>query len=135
MIQHIIRRISGFRSDESGANAVEFSIVVTAFIIASLGVIELGRSFQIRNEMAYAADRGARIVTLNPDTITEQQIIGEVEDSFVGYETGELDVTVTAEVVSGTNYRNISVSYPMKLFVPMMSDTVTLTVSRRAVVL
>ena len=135
MLLRLVKRITGFRSDESGANAVEFSIVVTAFIIASLGVIELGRSFQIRNEMAFAADRGARIVTLNPDTITEQQIIGEVENSFVGYETGELDVTVTAEVVSGINYRNISVSYPMKLFVPMMSDTVTLTVSRRAVVL
>ena len=135
MIQHLMDRFSKFGSDEAGANAVEFSIVVTAFIIASLGVIELGRTFQIRNEMAFAADRGARIITLNPDTITEEQIVGEVENSFVGYETGELDVTVTAEVVNGINYRNISVTYPMKLFVPMMADTVTLTVSRRAVVL
>lgn len=127
--------LAKFRRGESGASAVEFSIVATVFIVASMGVIEWGRTFQVRNEMAFAADKGARALMINSATATNQDIIDEVKNAFEGYDSTALNVVVTDETLNGVDYRRIELDYPMSIFIPGFTNTLTLKVTRRAVVL
>ena len=49
---------SRWRRQECGATALEFAIVAAVFVTVSIGIIEFGRALMVRNEMAYAIDRG-----------------------------------------------------------------------------
>ena len=128
-----------YAADESGASAVEFSLVVTAFIIASMGVIELGRTYQVRNELAYAADIGGRRLsvmvnnpTISPDNYVTE-IKNEIEATFQGYDSSKLAVAVDQETLDGVTYQKLTLTYPMSVFIPFRSDTYDLKIVRRAV--
>ena len=128
-----------FAADESGANAVEFSIVVTAFIFASMGVIELGRTYQVRNELAYAADIGGRKLsvlvnnpTIDPSTYTKE-VKDEIAATFHGYDPSKLAVAVAKEDIDGITYQKLTLTYPMSVFIPFRSNTYDLKIVRRAV--
>lgn len=128
-----------FAADESGANAVEFSIVVTAFIVVTMGIIELGRTYQVRNELAYAADIGGRrlSVVVNNPTISPSDYENEIRDTiaatFRGYDASKLSVAVAQEDIEGIRYQKLTLIYPMSVFIPFRSDTYDLKIVRRAV--
>jgi len=129
-----------FRRDESGASAVEFSIVAVLFVVSSMGVMELGRTYQVRNEMAYAADIGARELTImvnDPsiaETDYETNIKSLIENQFLGYTGSTLQVTVSGPtVINGVTYRELNLKYPMSVFIPFRGNTWDLEITRRAV--
>lgn len=126
-------------ADESGASAVEFSLVVTAFIMVSMGVIELGRTYQVRNELAYAADIGGRRLsvmvnnpTISPDNYVTE-IENEIEATFQGYDPSKLAVAIDQETLDGVTYQKLTLTYPMSVFIPFRSNTYDLKIVRRAV--
>ena len=128
-----------YAADESGASAVEFSIVVTAFVIVSMGVIELGRTYQVRNELAYAADIGGRRLsvmvnnpTISPDDYATE-IENEIEATFHGYDPSKLAVAIDEETLDGVTYQKLTLTYPMSVFIPFRSNTYDLKIVRRAV--
>jgi Flp pilus assembly protein TadG len=128
-----------FAADQSGASAVEFSIVVTVFIVASMGVVELGRAYQVRNELAYAADIGGRRLsvmvnnpTINPSNYAAE-IKNEITATFQGYDADKLSVAVTAESLDGVTFQKLTLKYPMNVFIPFRSDTYDLKIVRRVV--
>ena len=131
--------INRFRRDDRGAAAVEFSIVVVVFVFASMAVIEFGRTFQVRNELAYAADIAARELTImvnNPDIAPssyETELKSEIGAVFQGYDPDALTVTVTPETVNGIEYQKLELEYPMSVFIPFQSSTYQLKITRRAV--
>lgn len=131
--------IARFRGDECGATAVEFSIVAVVFVIATMGVIELGRTYQVRNELSYAADLGARrlsIIVNNPTIAPadyQTEIENEITAFFQGYDSTSLTVTVTPETVNGIQYQKLTLQYPMSVFIPLRTDTYDLQIVRRAV--
>ncbi|MES2299560.1 MAG: TadE/TadG family type IV pilus assembly protein [Pseudomonadota bacterium] len=63
----------------AGAATVEFALVVVAFMIVLLGIIEMGRTLFLFNSAAEATRRGARtatVVALNsPDILLDMQRI------------------------------------------------------------
>jgi len=128
-----------YAADESGASAVEFSLVVTAFVIVSMGVIELGRTYQVRNELAYAADIGGRklSVMVNNPTISPgdyaTEIENEIEATFRGYDPSKLAVAIDEETLDGVTYQRLTLTYPMSVFIPFRSNTYDLKIVRRAV--
>ena len=99
--------IGCFRRNESGASAVEFSIVVSVFVFASMGAVELGRTYQVRNELAYAADIGGRklsIIVNDPSVSPDQyatKIKNEITSTFQGYDSTKLSVAITPETING----------------------------------
>jgi Flp pilus assembly protein TadG len=128
-----------YATDESGASAVEFSIVVTAFVVVSMGVIELGRTYQVRNELAYAADIGGRRLsvmvnnpTISPDNYVTE-IENEIEATFQGYDPSKLAVNIDQETLDGVTYQKLTLTYPMSVFIPFRSNTYDLKIVRRAV--
>lgn len=127
--------------DEGGGVALEFAIVGAVFIISAFGIIEFGRTLQIRNEMSYALDHGARLVLLckrdhnNEDCINSESrkeaVTEAIRANFNGYDPERLVVTLAEETVDGVDFRSVSMAYPMDIFIPGFTGTVNLTMSRR----
>ena len=139
MMNQVKSLLARFRRDECGGSAVEFAIVATVFIIASMGILELGRAYQVRNELAYAADIGGRrlsIITNNASfdvTDYEAEVTKAVTDTFQGYELDRLTVSVVPETINGINYQKLTLAYPLSVFIPLRSGTYDLQIVRRAV--
>ena len=123
----IVRR---FCNDQDGASGVEFAICGSFLIFLSLGVIEFGRAFMIRNEVAYAADKATRTVLMNPSASTSA-ITQSARDAFQENDS-LLTVTVADETVGGLSSRVITLSYPVQLLIPAFSsNSFAVTVRRR----
>jgi Flp pilus assembly protein TadG len=123
----IVRR---FFRDQDGASGVEFAICGSFLIFLSLGVVEFGRAFMIRNEVAYAADKATRTVLMNPSASTTA-ITQSARDAFQENDS-LLTVSVADETVDGLSSRVITLTYPVELLVPALSTTsFDVTVSRR----
>ncbi len=123
----LIRRL---RRNEDGGVALEFSIVAVAFVVVSLGVIEFGRALQVRNELSFAADYGARQIMMDP-TATETVVKNAIKDKFLGYNPADLTVTLGDETFDGIAYRTVQLQYPMQMFIPFVNGSLTLQVERR----
>jgi Flp pilus assembly protein TadG len=120
-----------FRACQSGAAAIEFSIVSLLMIVVSIGVVEIGRGLNVRSKMAYAADLGARTVLINA-SIPDTQIEGTVRAAFTGADASLLQVQIGQETVNGASYRTLAVSYPFSPIIPNMTTSqINMTVNRR----
>jgi Flp pilus assembly protein TadG len=121
-MKRLLPRIREFRAAESGATALEFSIVASVFIIVALGVIEFGRSLQVRNEMAYAMDWGARTVLMNASA-SEAEITEAIKERFNSYDKDRLKIEIvdtTAACGNGgtMNASGVTIAYPLEIFIP-----------------
>ena len=122
--------IGRLRRDDRGGVALEFSIVAVAFVVVSLGVIEFGRALQVRNELSFAADYGARQIMMDP-AASESVVTAAIRDKFMGYNPADLAVSFGDETLDGISYRTIILSYPMQIFIPFVNRSLTLEVERR----
>lgn len=133
-VRRWIRRIG---ADESGATALEFAIIGSVFVIASMGIIEFGRSLQVRNEIAYAMDHGARTLLMDADA-TEAEIKEAIKARFNSYDGDKLTVTASNGTMacqhddkSGTvDIRTLTVSYPLEIFIPGFAGAVDIRLNR-----
>ena len=127
--------LARFRSCSRGAAAIEFAIIALALILVCVGTIEFGRAFYVRNNIAHAADVGARVAMM-PGGLSEsalaEKIRQEVRQAFTGGNRDQLVVEPGTETVNGLEFRTISISYPLRLLVPgLLPETVSLQLSRR----
>ncbi|ACL58692.1 TadE family protein [Methylobacterium nodulans ORS 2060] len=124
-----------FCACRSGSTAVEFAMVGMIMLVTMLGIVELGRGLNVRNQLSQAADFGARAVLMNK-TISDSGLEAVIRAAFQAASPDQLQVTVGAEVVNGLQFRTVSVSYP---FVPLTwgfsTGTINLSVSRRTPVI
>ncbi len=123
-----------WRQCEDGATAVEFSLIGTVMIVASLGIMEVGRGFYLYNRLAHAADLAARKVLTKPD-ITDGAVLSEIIDAFTGEET-TLKVAISS-ASSGTGssivkFKIVEITLIFKPLIPqLISDAIDLRVVRR----
>lgn len=108
------RRLRDWQRNEDGGTALEFAIVAMAFVIVSIGTIEFGRALQVRNEMSYAIDRGARQVVLDSEA-DEQEIKEAILNAFNSYEKAKLSIKFRDDSADAIT---VELSYPMELFIP-----------------
>ena len=124
------RRLTCALIDESGTAAIEFGIGAMILFALSIGIVEFGRGLMLRNELGYAADVAARAALIDPD-ITTAEVQSTVTGAF-DEDDASLAITFTSETAGGQQFRLLSISYPMTLLIPVLTDpTVTLTVTRR----
>ena len=114
-------RLSALRRDENGASAVEFALVGSAFIALCIGLLEFGSALQVRNELAHAADRGARLLIIDPEA-TDEAIEAQVEALLARYDSDMLAVDVTSDALA--EYRTISIAYDVQITVPFFPVSV-----------
>jgi Flp pilus assembly protein TadG len=120
-----------FGRNEDGGPAIEFAIIAPVFITVCLGVISLGYAFQVRNEMAHAADAGIRKVMMDP-AITDADLETAIKDAFQEADPDNLTITLTDLTIDSVDYRSIALSYPFtRIVIPGLPDNMTLAMSRR----
>lgn len=104
---------------EKGAAAVEFAFIGMLLILGTVGTIEVGRALFMMNELAYAADRAARVVMLKFD-IPESELTEAVRDGkfLTGLAPENVNV-VSAPPATGDRFRIVTLTYN---FTPMISD-------------
>ena len=116
---------------ERGAAAVEFAIISMVLISLCIGIVDFGRTLYVKNQLSFLADQATRSVLVNP-AITDAQLEATLEAEFNAGDPDDLEVTISAENVGGTDYRVIAISYPMTLFIPNLSSkNISLDVTRR----
>ena len=130
-MRKLSRLFKRFARNEDGSPAIEFAIVAPVFVSVCLGVISLGYAFQVRNEMAHAADSGIRQVLMDP-AITDQDLETAIKNAFPESDPDNLTVALTETTIDGIEYRSIALSYPFtRIVIPGLSDNMTLALSRR----
>ena len=126
-----MQSIARMRRCERGTTAIEFAIVGFVMILVCIGVIEFGRGLQMRNELAFAADLGARKV-LTDSTISDTDLETALRAGLTVSDPDLLEVTIGAATVNAVQFRSITLSYPLTLLVPGLSgDALRLSLERR----
>jgi len=112
-----LQPVRRFHHDQSGTTAVEFAIVGLLAILLCVGMVEFGRALHLANELSYAADRGTRLLLLNPE-ISDQDVVAEVRAHLRLANTDGL-VILTSNVTTGSQTaRGLSLSIPLTLLIP-----------------
>ena len=116
---------------QRGTAAIEFAIVSVVLIGLCIGIVDFGRTLYVKNQLSYLADQATRSVLINP-AVTNAELETQLSADFSAGNAGDLTVTVVPETVDGTDYRVITVGYPMTLFVPnLVSENLDLSFTRR----
>lgn len=123
---------------ENGAAAVEFAIVAWAFILFMLGIMEIGRMLDARNQLARGADAGVRASSIVPKGANYQnEALTAARAALTTADPDSLDVALGEENVtengSTVMYRKLTFTYQFR---PMLNGIIsdkallTLTVDR-----
>jgi Flp pilus assembly protein TadG len=106
-----------FWRDTLGATAVEFAFIGLFAIVLCVATLEFGRIFYLTNELGYAADRGTRLVLLNPQ-ISDADVIAEVQAHLRLANTDGLEILTSQIDTSPGTSRSLSISLPVALLIP-----------------
>jgi Flp pilus assembly protein TadG len=60
-----MRRIVALLSDRGGATAVEFSLILPAFLLLLFGIVEFGRLLWTQSALHFAVEEAARCATVD----------------------------------------------------------------------
>ncbi len=83
--------VTSLGKDESGANAVEFALVILVMIPMILAILEFGIMLFTYNNMVQAARETARVLAVQEATLTEATNVANAQLGFSG-----LNFTITS---------------------------------------
>ena len=107
---------SRFSSEERGAAAIEFALVLPILLILILGIFEFGRVFSIQVSLSNAAREGARVMAIQDDqTAARSAAIAAAPGVTPAIGSGQIDISPAscAGVENGTVQVKISYSVDM----------------------
>ncbi|MBW3547711.1 MAG: pilus assembly protein [Actinobacteria bacterium] len=115
-------------SEERGAAAVEFALLLSVFIVLVMGVIEFGRGYNATIELTGAVREGSRVLALG-------QPASEAQEAVVAASPG-LDPEPTfsgiAECPNAADQASITATYSMPYNIPFVAQG-TWNISRAGV--
>lgn len=127
----LLRWLADLRRCQAGSTAIEFAIISVPLIFVSLGIIEFGRAFNVRNDVSFAADFAARRI-LNGGTVTDAELTDEIRAAFTGYDPDRLVIALGSVTVNGVDFRTVDIEYPFDLLLPGFTEQpIRLGLSRR----
>ena len=118
-------------SCQRGTAAIEFAIIATVLITITIGLVDFGRTLYVQNQLSYLADRAARTVLLNP-AVTNTQVSDQIEVDFTAGDVEDLEISLQSQTISGVEFRVMTITYPITLFIPnITSSMLDLDIVRR----
>lgn len=118
--------ISRYRKNNAGTVAVEFGLIVFAFLSIVMATIEAGRFFLLWNGFQYAVEKAARVALVD-DSLTESDISDLVATNFDVFlaNTDNMTISVNFPTINGVDFVEISGTYPYEVLVPFLPDSWT----------
>ena len=110
MIGALRRNLVRFSHDRSGASAVEFALVLPAFLMLIFGTIEFSRLIFVGSSVQWATDRAARLAVIDPDvsvTAIEEEIVSLLD--MAG--SPPVDVSLTTTTVGTVEVIQVNAHY------------------------
>ncbi len=127
----VMKQILRYRTCESGAVAIEFAFVGFLMVLVSIGVIEIGRGLNVRSQLSFAVDSGARMILID-SSASNSQLDGTVRAAFAGSKPELLQVDIGQETVNAVDFRLITVQYPFNPLIPKITKKViNIRINRR----
>jgi Flp pilus assembly protein TadG len=115
------RPIKTLAHDESGATAVEFALVSTAFIAFVIGIVYVSIMLFNNLSLEWALAKASRVAEINK-TVTQSDVSQAVNAYLASMSLPTATVTYSSSVAAnGVRTANISASYSQTYVVPMIS--------------
>ena len=101
-------------SDESGAAAVEFALILPVLILMILGMIEFSRAYNVQISLSNAAREGARVMAIYDDApLARSSAIAAAPSLNPALTSGEISVSPAACTSGQTVKVTIKHSLPL----------------------
>ena len=109
--------------DDRGSAAVEFSLVLPAFLVMVIGTFAVGWAAHSTHNLRFALAEGARALQLNP-TLSQSALQTFVRSKFFeGHGPNNVSVTLTVDPLSaGVKLAHTTASYPVTFTVPLVGS-------------
>ena len=112
-----------FRRAESGAAAVEFSIIASLLFTLILGIFNTGWAIYCGSDVRHAIERGARIYIVKP-AATDTEFRNAVASNLQTVPINDVAITVTKPSVSGAPVAQIAWTYNYTISIPFVAPIV-----------
>ena len=109
-------------AERAGNTAVEFAIILPAFLSIFLGIMEFGRFLWTKNALNYAVEEAARCAAVNTTLCGTQALMQSFADDRSGLAFPSADFTLSTPAC-GTQ---VSGTYVFTFIVPLVSTSITL---------
>lgn len=102
----------------NGAAAIEFALVLTAFLLLLLGIIEMGRALFTFNSAAEATRRGARMAVVTKPAEFESVIVPEMQKIMPSLKADNVSIRYTPlNCTTNCEYLEVGIEdYSLSLF-------------------
>lgn len=109
--------------DDRGSAAVEFSLLLPAFLVMVIGTFAVGWAAHSTHNLRFALAEGARALQLNP-TLSQSALQTFVRSKFFeGHGPNNVSVTLTVDPLSaGVKLAHTTASYPVTFTVPLVGS-------------
>ena len=109
--------------DDQGSAAVEFSLVLPAFLVLIAGIFAVGWAAHSTHNVRFALAEGARALQLKP-TLTQSELQTLVRSKvYDGHEPEMIDVTLSLSPLSGgVQLAHTTATYPVSFTVPLIGS-------------
>ncbi len=120
--------IRGLATDEQGQATVEFALIMPVLLLMVIGIIEIGRGWNVHQVLTDAAREGARTAVVANGNYTTSTVDSTVRNALVraalnGYGPNTL-VTLTGwRVVNGSATVRVQYPYRFMFLGPLMNWT------------
>jgi Flp pilus assembly protein TadG len=113
--------------DERGAETVEFAIMLLVFFALMFGIVEFGRVLWTQNALHYATQQAARCAAVNSTLCGTQDLMRTFAAGVAGAGVPGSAFWLTSP--DPTCGKQVTASYTVNLYVPLLSMNPTLTAS------
>jgi Flp pilus assembly protein TadG len=118
-----MNRLRTYWSDRSGAAAIEFAIVGSAFILLSLGIVDIGRNFVIVHQLNHLADQISRAVMLDTQ-MSPADLQAYAQANWKGHSPETLSLRLDNQIVEGIPSERFELSYAIVWIIPLGENSI-----------
>jgi len=129
-MSNLRRCLERFAREESGAYAVEFALISTAFFMLMFGCAYLGIMMFYRSSIQYAVENSVRMVSVDKNT-TQSQITTAINNYLESTGLPDASVSYASSVYNGVQVGTVTASFTKSITMPFVS-TFNLTYSATA---
>jgi Flp pilus assembly protein TadG len=119
MVSAIRRHLFRYRRSQSGATAVEFALVLPAFVTLVFGIFELSRLIFVGASVQWAVDRAARLAIINPD-VSASEIEQEIDSYLEMAGNPPVVVTLSTSTIDTLEIIEVAATYEHTVEAPFI---------------
>jgi Flp pilus assembly protein TadG len=113
------RLLFRFSQNDRGATAVEFAMILPAFVMLLFGIFEFSRLIFVSSSVQWATDRAARLAVLNPE-VTVGVIESEIRENLKMANDPNIEVSLTTTSIGTVEIIHVTTHYEHYVSAPFV---------------